>query len=145
MASWRDGVPESVQNDFETAAAILEEQGGEWLAKNGEVAPFGLVIEGDDPPTEYYPVTAEPGEGVAPDADEAIAILIEGCREGRDRWRVAGIAYDVLVEEEQDALCMDLEHRDGYALRVLAAYTGTGGELSFADPESAYLEPRIWA
>ena len=58
-------------------------------------------------------------------SDDLLALLIRGAQASRDELRATALFYDVRLPDG-DAIRVELEHRDGPAIAVVASYQRAG-------------------
>ena len=128
----------SSKEECESLMSAVLPRAEELLQGHSEFCPFGATLSASG---EIAHVAGFVGE-VAPPAEEVIAVLEAGFREGAARGELVACALlcDVLVvppgsTERKDAIAVRLDHRDDYSIVVLFPYTITeSGVLSVDEP-----------
>ncbi|MGV9674776.1 hypothetical protein ACWDSJ_05820 [Nocardia sp. NPDC003482] len=139
VATWRDRVSESAQNDLDglldTALTMAEER----LGAEGVFHPFGLVVAASTGGTDVVSLPFGPSDRARDNAFRAV-------RGMRSRIRAAAVVVDVrLPETGGDGVDVFLEHAEGVALSVLEPYRIEDGEVR-PEPLEAHSEARrIWS
>ena len=145
MASWRDSVSEQAQSDVD---ALLNEAlpfAMQMLKKSGEFYPYALSLGLDG---RIAARAAEPGQGEYPGPGEVLSLLYQGLKRDRDTIRASAVVSDFrLSSPATDAICVDVEHREGIALRTCLPYTKKrlGRGVNFGDMMASASERRVWA
>ena len=140
MASWRDRTSPQAQDDLDTLLDIVLPFALDMLVKRGGFLPFGAAIALDGQPRF---VAADPGLGEQPGSLPVLDLLIDGARRDADGLRAVAIATDVLADGT-DAVCVDLEHLEGRAIRVLMPYGDTGGGVTYGSMSAGPGTTRFW-
>lgn len=107
------------------------------LAKAGEFHPFGASMRMDGQLVQNAAYTGNE----QPPAQQLIELLTGGFRHeaASGNLRAAGICFDVRVvppgsSEKSDAICVQLEHSDGEAIRVFVPYKkGWVGKIKYGE------------
>jgi hypothetical protein len=119
-ASWRDGVPQDVQDDLDRLFGIVEPFALRTIARFRRLVPFGAALENSG---ESRLVGSIP-ERRSPLALAIRGILVDGLRKDRDSLKAVILVEDVAVDTlGSDAIRFTLEHRDGPAIAVFAPYS----------------------
>jgi hypothetical protein len=112
------------------------------LAKRGNFVPFGAVVTVDGAITMLGGYVGDPKAT----SRDLLELLVDGARQNSASYRAVAIVADGLIGGKQDAIRIDVEHRDGHAIASALPYTkrrfGRGidyGELIAADGQR-----RIW-
>jgi hypothetical protein len=132
------------------------------LDEYGEFYPFGVSL-GDDGLT-MDPMWEDPegSEGVAGPTgevevpDEEVPVVVDRivarhrASAARGELRGCGTTLDVLLTDpdgvEHDAICVDVEHRDGEPVRALLPYDrAEDGSFNYGELVALRLEPEIFA
>ena len=114
------------------------------LTKHGEFFPYGVAMsrEGQIALIAGYTGTERPP------STEVLDILYEGLRSKAEQNRGAAVVADVRLRgEETDAIQVEVEHRDGVALKVFLPYRKKrfGGGLETGPMRAEGGERRIWS
>ena len=113
------------------------------LAKHGEFFPYAVAMgqNGEIAMVAGYTGTEQP-----PSAD-VLAVLYEGLRAKAHENRGAAVVTDVRLKGEgTDAIEVEVEHREGIALKVFLPYKkGLGGQPETGQMRAEAGEPRIWS
>lgn len=112
------------------------------LAKHGDFLPFGAVVADKG---EIKFLAAYAGESSVMSRD-LLAMLVEGAREQAASIRAVAIVADALIEGQQDAIRVDIEHRDGHAIAIALPYRKRrfGRGIDYGELVAADGERRIW-
>jgi hypothetical protein len=107
------------------------------LREHGEFHPYGGAMK---PSGEIVAVGGDTGEEL-PKSTDLIGLLADGLRHSatKGEYIATAIAYDVRVappgqSEKTDAVCIALDHRDAYSVRVFVPYTLAHGGVSLKEP-----------
>jgi hypothetical protein len=120
MASWRDGMSEAAQADFEALLDVTVAFVKEQLPRFGEIYPYSAVV-GRDGSTGI--VMPDMGGNDHPSSDDVLKACIDGILSARAELRASALVADVTVPElATDAIQIDLEHSEGVAVRFLLPY-----------------------
>jgi hypothetical protein len=143
MTSWRDAAPQPVQDDLDDLFTVSLDAAEAMLAKRAEFFPFGF---GTDLGGTIGMFAADPGLGEHPPSADVLSALAIAARTSRDRLRAVSTTYDVRISGGRDAVCVDLEHREGQALRLLVPYRRSRlrRSITFDDMVLNDLAPSIW-
>jgi hypothetical protein len=144
MTSWRDSVPEAVQEDLDGLFNVALDAASEFLVKNGAFFPFGFSVDAEDAVAMFG---ADPGLGERPPSTEVLRLLGEGARADRERLRAVAIAVDVSLPDGGDAMRVELEHREGAVLEILVPYRRRrfGGKLTLGEMSVSEGQAQVWA
>lgn len=108
------------------------------IDESGAFAPFGAVVMASGESQVVVPVS---------DTEVAMEAARDGIYSELRKWasegriRAAAVCLDVTVREpmETDAICVNVEHADAEALRVIAPYAKKGLQpATFSEP---FLDP----
>jgi hypothetical protein len=112
------------------------------LAKHGEFFPYGVAMSLDG---QIALVAGDTGTE-RPPSTEVLDILYEGLRSKAEENRGAAVVADVRLRgEETDAIQVEVEHRDGIALKVFLPYRKKRlGGLETGQMRAEAGERRIW-
>lgn len=112
------------------------------LDKRGAFLPFGVAI---DSAGQVRMLAGDPGQGESPEGTAVLAIMVEGLRRERDDLRAVALVADVR-HTENDAVRVQLEHREGQAIAVLLPYKKKrfGRGIDYADVTAVPGEAQIW-
>lgn len=143
MTSWRDSVPEAVQEDLDGLFNVALEAAAEFLIKDGEFFPFGFSVDDDG----VAMFGADPGLGEHPPSTDVLRLLGEGARTERERLRAVAFAIDVSLPDGGDAVRVELEHREGAVLEILVPYRRRrfGGKLTLGEMSVSEGHAQVWA
>ncbi|TME87273.1 MAG: hypothetical protein E6I43_03380 [Chloroflexi bacterium] len=114
------------------------------LTTHGEFFPYGVAMsrEGQIALIAGYTGTERPP------STEVLDILYEGLRSKAEQNRGAAVVADVRLRgEEPDAIQVEVEHREGVALKVFLPYRKKrfGGGLETGPMRAEGGERRIWS
>ena len=137
MTNWRDGASDEVQDDFDRLTEVTLAAARGFLDLEGAFIPFPMAIKADG---VLAPIGLEqPVTPTVPDLDEVMSGLVGLFRERRGSIRALAIGSDVLIPGEMmDAIEVQLEHRDGIAIKIVVPY-----EVDSLDDTYLYDEPRV--
>lgn len=139
MTTWRDAVPQPVQDDLDELLDAVLTAAKEQLRVEGALGPIALVLDDDDRTTRR---TVEIG-----DAEDGEQVLAAFCAEVRAiaALRAVAIAFDADLDG-RDAIQVLLEHRDPSAPALVLAlpYRPRGGGRSYGTLRAAPGPRRIW-
>ena len=143
MTSWRDSVPEGVQQQMDNLFSVALDAASEFLVKNGEFFPYGFSV-GDD--GEVWMFGADPGLGEHPPLTEILRLLAEGARAERERLQAVAIAVDVTLPDGSDAVRVQLEHREGVVLEIHVPYRRRrfSGKLALGEMMVSEGDAQVW-
>lgn len=156
-ASWREEASAQTQADLDELLSASLGAALDHLQKNGEFYPFAMSVEGEG--REEHPevsiVFADPATlGEQPEAADVLAELrriLKVAAHNDNRTapvRASAIVLQVVVPDFGDVVRVDLEHRDGIQLMVLAPITSSGKSrkrvYSFGDLRLLPGQQHIW-
>lgn len=118
VASWGESAKREAQDDLDGLLDVALPLAQRLLGERGEVVPFGVVRAADG---QARMVAADIGQDDTPRRDAVLAALVEGVRGERELLRAVALVSDVRAGDN-DALRVDLEHREGTAMAVLLPY-----------------------
>ncbi|HKV30606.1 MAG TPA: hypothetical protein VJT14_06280 [Candidatus Dormibacteraeota bacterium] len=113
------------------------------LAKHGEFFPYAVAMRRD---RQIAMIAGYTGTEKPP-STEVIDILYDGLRSEAEENRGAAIVADVRLKGEgTDAIQVEVEHREGIALKVFLPYRKKrfGGGLEVGQMRAEPGERRIW-
>ena len=116
---WWEDVPEDALGEIEHLFEAGLDSGREFLNKNGEVFPFGMILGADG---GRHIVAADPGPDHDHPANAALDLLWDGFRQRRDEIRAVGAVADVSLQDGWSALRVEVLHTAGYSFAVLLPY-----------------------
>jgi hypothetical protein len=119
MTSWRESVPEPVQEHIDGLINVALDAASEFLDKSGEFFPFGLAV-GEDGEISMFGV--DPGLGEHPESTDVLRSLGDVARGERERFQAVAFTADVSLQDGSDAVRVQLEHREGVVLEIVAPY-----------------------
>lgn len=110
----------------------------EMLKRHGEFFPFGGTMSVFGEVAQMAGWTGDE----RPPSRQIIALLNGGFRDGAalGKYRATALVYDIRVvppggAQKQDAIAVNLDHRDGYSVVVVFPYTlSEAGELELKSP-----------
>lgn len=140
---WRASASQTAQDDLDGLLNFVLPVAEELLGKHAEFYPFGAAVSNDG---EASLAGADPGLGEHPASDAVLAALYQGARMSSTSVRAAAFVVDVIVEGS-DAVRVELEHREGIALVVLAPYKRRRFKraVTFGQMSVSSGDPRVWA
>ncbi len=112
------------------------------LATHGEFFPYGVAMKQDGQITMVAGYTGTE----QPPSTEVLQILYEGLRAQAQQNRGAAVVSDVRLRGQgTDAIQVEVEHREGIALKVFLPYRVKGhGQLETGQMSGEAGERRIW-
>ena len=143
MTSWRDSVPDRVQDHVDGMYSYAFDTASAFLAKSGEFFPFSYWLFDDD---EVAPVHADPGMGEQPPSLEVLKELLEAARSERERLQAVATAADVTLSDGGDAVRIQVEHRQSVAIEIVVPYRRRKltGRPTFGEMSVSQREALIW-
>jgi hypothetical protein len=144
MTSWRDSVPQHVQDDLDLLEMGMLGWARSMQATRGWFNPFATFLS--HPPRGDG--TLLPGDMAKEDpaAADAANRLFEKFRQERDRLRAVAVGVDVMFSGAPVVL-VHLEHREGYAFAVFLPYrkNPSGEGFEYDNQRKAIVDKLIWA
>lgn len=136
------------KDDCETLMNSLMPFAEKLLSKHQEFSPFGGTMDEAGEIVQHVGWT-----GVdEPESEEIIQLLKIGFHSGakRGRFKATALVYDVHVappneEQKQDAIAVNLDHRDDYSIVVVFPYSyNSTGKLVLETPFSVKGDAAIF-
>ena len=118
MDPWRSTATQQAQDDLDGLVNATLPFAQQMLDDQGEFFPFGAAVDDAD---ELRLVTGGPDLGDHPTTAQVLAALVDGMRADRRTLRAVAIVSDVRLADT-DAVCVELEHREGHAIEVFLPY-----------------------
>ena len=118
MTSWRASASQHAQDDLDGLLDASLPFAREMLDKHGEFFPYAAAITTSG---DTRLIAGDPGEGEQPTRVAVLQVLVEGLRGERDTLRAAAVVSDVR-QSDSDAVRVELEHEEGYAIVVFLPY-----------------------
>jgi hypothetical protein len=141
VPSWRDSVSAEAQADMDAMLEAALPFAQQMLAKHGEFAPYGVSMS----TAGKIGMVAATAEAEHPVTAEVLALLYEGLRAQSADIRAAAVACDVKLRPTgEDAIQVQIEHREGAVLAVVLPYKKRGGKVTYGNLAAMPAEPRIW-
>jgi hypothetical protein len=138
---WRDHVSPGAQDDVDGLLNAVLPFSEKMLADHGEFFPYGAAVSGDG---EMRMLSAWTGEEQPP-SDVLLDQLYDGVRAVASDTRAAAFVSDVRIRElDSDAVCVEMEHREGVALIVLRPYRLSDGAVEYGELILQSGVSRIW-
>ncbi|MCW2842625.1 MAG: hypothetical protein JWN22_541 [Nocardioides sp.] len=141
MASWRDTTSATAQDDLDALLNAAIEFAEQQLVEHGGMYPFAAAVSESG---EIDILAFEPDEGEEPEPEDVLENLRVAARESARSGRAAAFVSDVLLEDDADALRIEMEHRDGVTFEIFLPYTSDAetqsivfGEMAAADGEAS--------
>jgi hypothetical protein len=144
VSSWRDAASPESQSDLDELSKAAWPFAEQMLAKHGEFFPYAVAMRANG---QIAMIAGYTGTEKPPSA-QVLAQLYEGLRSGAEENRAAAVVADVrLKQEATDAIQVELEHREGIALKVFLPYRKGrfGGGPVYGQIFAAEGERRIWS
>jgi hypothetical protein len=142
MTSWRDGATRQSQDDLDGLLNVTLPFAQQMLAKSGEFYPFGTAVTVNG---ETQMFAADPGQGEHPASGDVRALLLDGMRRAREKFRAFAVCSDVRLPDS-DAIRVELEHQDGQAMAVLLPYKKKrlGRGFDYQDLRAETTDKMVW-
>lgn len=140
MTSWRDSVSAEAQADMDNMLEAALPFAQQMLAKHGEFYPYALSMSAGG---EVAMVAADIGTE-NPASSDLLASLYEGFASRAQELRAAAIVSDVKLRSGEDAIRVEVEHREGAALAVVVPYKKRGRNLTYGNLAALPGERRVW-
>jgi hypothetical protein len=140
MTSWRDSLSAEAQADMDNMLDAALPFAQQMLAKHGEFYPYAVSMSAGG---EVAMVAAEVGKEKAASID-VLALLYEGLASRAQELRAAAVVSDVKLGSVEDAIRVEIEHREGGALAVVLPYKTQRGGIKYGDLAAIPAEPRMW-
>jgi hypothetical protein len=143
MASWRDAATPEAQVDLDGLLGNVLPFAQQQLAQHGAFHPFGAVVADDG----SLRLAAAYDGSDNPPAQPLLEQLYEGTRSQRSAIRAVAFVADVrLPGTSEDAIRVELEHRDGVAIAVVLPYRKrrSGRAIEYEALRGAAAQQRIW-
>ncbi|GAA4047298.1 hypothetical protein GCM10023063_38250 [Arthrobacter methylotrophus] len=117
----------------------------EHLEQNGGFLPFAVTLADDDELRLVFVSPGEPDDEGNVDTESMLADILELLRQGRDGYRAAAIASDVILPEHgSDGIHAAAEDRNGGLMAAVIPYVKTSEGFAFDTAEADTNEPLIW-
>lgn len=141
MTSWRDNASEQTQADMQAMLDAALPFAQEMVARRGEFFPYGYTM---DHAGEIGALAVDTGDDHPP-SQVVLDALVNSVRPAADRLRAVALVSDVLIDGN-DAIRVEVEHRDGIALAVLQPYRKKrlGRGVEYGNLSALTGERRIW-
>ena len=123
MGSWRDTASQESQDDLDGLLNAVLPFAEQTLAKHGEMFPFGASVHGDG---TIAMLAVDLGGEQSP-SQVVLDALYRAAVQSVGSLRAVAFVADVRVTGG-DAVRVELEHKDGIGLTLLALYSRSGGE-----------------
>ena len=140
MASWRDSMSPQGQADMDEMLNAALPFAQQMLAKRGEFYPYAFSMSSG---REIQMVAADTGAD-KPASLDLLALLYEGLASRAPELRAAAIVSDVKLGSGEDAIRLEIEHREGAVLAVVLPYKKQRGGVKYGDLAAIPGERRIW-
>lgn len=144
MSSWRDSASAECQSDLDALLGAALPFAKQMLAKHGEFFPYAVAMRRNG---EIAMIAGYTGSEKPP-STELLDILYLGLRSKAEENRGAAIVADVRLKGEgTDAIQVEVEHREGIALKVFVPYRKKrfGRGLETGEMRGEAGERRIWS
>jgi len=110
------------------------------LARHGEFYPYAFSMNSEG---EVRMEAAHTGSE-RPSSLDLLALLYRGLAAKGKELRAAAIASDVKLGSGEDAIRLEIEHREGAVLAVVLPYRKEHGGIKYGDLAAFPGERRIW-
>jgi hypothetical protein len=140
VTSWRENASQQAQDDRDGLLNFTLPFAQGQLAKRGDFYPYGAVVTTEG---EMKFLAAYDNPQVT--TRDLLGMLVEGARNEASSYRAVAIVADALIEGKQDAIRIDIEHRDGQAIWIAVPYTKRRfRRIEYGEMIAADGVPRIW-
>ena len=146
MDTWRDTTSQQAQDDLDGLLNAVMPLAQQTLARYGVMLPFGAatLTSGD-----VSMLAAYPGDDLdALTEPQVLEGLKSGVQQQAGEYRAVAFVADGLLHGA-DAILVDLEHREGVALRMMVPYRRHRFprrlSLNHADGALQRVAPEVWA
>ena len=143
MSSWRDSASAECQADLDELLRVALPFAQQMLEKHGEFFPYAVVIRPDG---QTAMIAGYTGTETPPSA-EVLAVLYQGLRAKAEESRGVAVVADVRLKGEgTDAIQIEVEHREGIAMKVFLPYRKRrfGRQPEIGEMRAEEGERRIW-
>jgi hypothetical protein len=140
MTSWRDSLSAEAQADMDNMLDAALPFAQQMLPKHGEFYPYAVSMSASG---EVAMVAADVGKEKAASLD-VLALLYEGLASRTQELRAAAIVSDVKLGSGEDAIRVEIEHREGGVLAVVLPYKKSGRNVTYGNLAALPGERRIW-
>jgi len=140
MTSWRDSLSAEAQADMDNMLQAALPFAQQMLAKHGEFYPYAVSMSAGG---EVAMVAADIGTE-KPASRDLLASLYEGLASRAQELRAAAIVSDVKLGSGEDAIRVEVEHREGAALAVVLPYKKRGRDVAYGNLGALAGERRVW-
>jgi hypothetical protein len=140
MTSWRDSLSAEAQADMDNMLDAALPFAQQMLAKHGEFYPCAVSMSAGG---EVAMVAADVGKEKGASLD-VLALLYEGLASRAQELRAAAIVSDVKIGSGEDAIRVEIEHREGGALAVVLPYKKRGRNVTYGGLAALPGERRVW-
>jgi hypothetical protein len=137
MASWRDTTSTEAQDDLDGLLNAVIGFAEQTLLEHGGLSPFGASVATDGDIGIMAVDTGEDGS----DPEQTLADLRAAARKD-----AAAFVSAVLLEDDTEALRIEMEHREGVTFEIFLPYardTSTQ-EVTFGEMNTTDGEARVW-
>lgn len=140
MTSWREDASTDAQAELDALLNVALPPAQDLLGKHGEFYPFSAVITHAGEPR----LIEVPMETKNPDSAQVIERLYFSLRAHAPSIHAGAVAADVRLPDGTGAIQVDLEHREGTALRILLPYHLSEGSIVYGDIAASQGDRHIW-
>jgi hypothetical protein len=143
MSSWRDTASAQCQSDLDGLLNASLPFAQQMLAKHGEFFPYAASVSASG---EVGLAAGHTGSE-RPASTEVLELLYEGFRGRAGDLRAVAIVSDVRLRETgEDAISIELEHREGLAMVLLLRYKKRRfGGPAYGNMTAEAGSRRIWS
>lgn len=143
METWRDTTSTPAQDDLDSLLTAAIDFAEQRLAEHGVLLPFAAAVSAGG---EIDILALDPDENDQPEPEEVLADLVAAAQETASSGRAAAFVSDVLLEDDQDALRIEMEHREGVTFEIFLPYTRDAEalEITFGEMVATDGEARLW-
>ena len=140
MTSWRDSTSAEAQADMDNMLEAALPFAQRMIVKYGEFYPYAVSMSAGG---EVAMVAADVGSQ-KPASLDLLASLYEGLASRAQELRATAIVSDVKLGSGEDAIRVEIEHREGGALAVVLPYKKRGRNVAYGDLSARAGERRVW-
>ena len=146
MDTWRDTTSQQAQDDLDGLLNAVMPLARQTLARYGDLLPFGAATLTNG---HVSMLAAYPGDDLdALTNPEVFDGLKDGVQQQAGEYRAVAFVADGLLDGA-DAILVDLEHREGVALRMMVPYRRhrfpRRVSLNHAQGALQRVDPEVWA
>lgn len=119
--SWREDVPEQVQNELEECFGQALDMATHLVGRNGEFFPLGAVLERGARQAAPFAVW-DKALGEHPESRAVLDLLYAAAAARKESILAVAFACDVKLADGGDAVRVEVEHVEGPPLEIVVPY-----------------------